>query len=536
MPEFVYRIHPAIGIARVGNSPERFFLGPEAAGFPPSLDEPDAPYNPEGSHRDSDRLLKRQGARFRIYEYERAGEDELIPVREVTSADATVTWSVHLANRKAFGRTITGLQAFRNKLITGAAQRRSRLIIDAGAQQISSGSRGPVPLDQGGFQGRHTARVPVYLGELRTDQAGRLVVLGGRGAAFSPTGHPIVDVFNNDDWCDDTSDGPVTATLRLNGAQEEVIIREPAWVIVAPPDFAPRIENVVSLYDVVYDVAAQIDRRLTVTGETPISFTRDVYPTLSRVSNMRWVTTSIGSTQTSRGHRPGQSADFLKPALFALLADNDRNPSSAAFQRRNEIFLRLREPDGVGGGDMPQLAEGDVPVRLSQQQYSMIARWAQGTFDADWPAGRPPDQAPDTLPLEQIPLAGRPAALDRAALHACTGAAFFPGIEAPRTMMRRVTYAAPFRVRLDPGPEPEFGPGKLTEELAIPWHTDFAACGQNWWPSQRPNNVLRAGGTTPQDWASGARTGTTMIVNWSKLGIVKREPGSSRYVEAERTL
>jgi len=27
-----------------------------------------------------------------------------------------------------------------------------------------------------------------------------------------------------------------------------------------------------------------------------------------------------------------------------------------------------------------------------------------------------------------------------------------------------------------------------------------------------------------------------MIVNWSRLGIVKREPNSSRYIEAERTL
>jgi len=314
-----------------------------------------------------------------------------------------------------------------------------------------------------------------------------------------------------------------------------VVIREPAWVIVAPPDFAPQIENVVSLYDVVYEVAAQIDKRLEVTEQTAISFVRDIYPTLSRVSHMRWVTTSIGSTN-SQGHGAGQSADFLNPGLFALLSDNDRSPSSAAFKRRNEIFMRLREPDGVGGGDMPQLSEGDVPVRLSQQQYSIMARWARGTFDADWPGGRSPDQAPNPLPLEQLPFAGRPAALDRAALHACTGAAFFPGIEAPRTMMRRVTYAAPLRVRLDPGPNPDFGPGKLTEELAVPWHTDFAACGQNWWPSQRPNNVLRAGGAGPQDWASGADSETAMIANWSKLGIVKKEANSSRYVEAERTL
>ena len=28
----VYKIHPAIGIARVGNSPDEFFIGPERIG------------------------------------------------------------------------------------------------------------------------------------------------------------------------------------------------------------------------------------------------------------------------------------------------------------------------------------------------------------------------------------------------------------------------------------------------------------------------------------------------------------------------
>ena len=31
----VYKVHPAIGIARVGNSPDEFFIGPERIGQPP---------------------------------------------------------------------------------------------------------------------------------------------------------------------------------------------------------------------------------------------------------------------------------------------------------------------------------------------------------------------------------------------------------------------------------------------------------------------------------------------------------------------
>ena len=55
----------------------------------------------------------------------------------------------------------------------------------------------------------------VYLGELRTDDAGRLVVLGGRGHSFAPLGDPLTTFANNYGWCDDTSDGPVRATIAL---------------------------------------------------------------------------------------------------------------------------------------------------------------------------------------------------------------------------------------------------------------------------------------------------------------------------------
>jgi hypothetical protein len=36
-------------------------------------------------------------------------------------------------------------------------------------------------------------------------------------------------------------------------------VADSAWVIVAPPDFAPPIENVITLYDVVYNVMAKFD-------------------------------------------------------------------------------------------------------------------------------------------------------------------------------------------------------------------------------------------------------------------------------------
>lgn len=81
-------IHPAIGIARLGNSATDYFIGPEVAEPLP---------HPPGFYRDGSGALKREAARFRLYGYNANGE----VVRELTADDAEITWSVHLANRKA---------------------------------------------------------------------------------------------------------------------------------------------------------------------------------------------------------------------------------------------------------------------------------------------------------------------------------------------------------------------------------------------------------------------------------------------------
>jgi hypothetical protein len=81
-------IHPAIGIGRIGNSIGAFFYGPEVI-YP----TPAAP----GFYRDAMGALKRRAARFRIYGYNAAGA----VVAELTTANASITWSVHLRNEKA---------------------------------------------------------------------------------------------------------------------------------------------------------------------------------------------------------------------------------------------------------------------------------------------------------------------------------------------------------------------------------------------------------------------------------------------------
>ena len=189
-----YKIHPAIGVARLGNSTTDYLLGAEAPGV-----HPPAPY------RDGEGRIKRTGARFRVYEYSCGHDGRLAGVREITSAQARIEWRVHLANRKAAADGFPPGAALRNADIAD----RSRLVIDAGSQVIA-GRNQRVELS-GAF-----LETPVALGTLLTDEAGRLIVLGGFGTSRSvPPGEPIGHFANNDRWCDDTADGSVTATICL---------------------------------------------------------------------------------------------------------------------------------------------------------------------------------------------------------------------------------------------------------------------------------------------------------------------------------
>jgi hypothetical protein len=167
-------VHPAVGIARVGNSADSFFFGPEVPG---SL--PVAP----GGFKDATGAIARQAARFRVFGYDAAGA----VIQEITAADAVITWTVSVANKKAawydFDRAMDLPIAVavnrRNADVTGAD--RWRLVVAAGERSISGPAAGPVALDAGRFLDE-----PVPLGVLLTDELGRLVFLPGDGRGYSP--------------------------------------------------------------------------------------------------------------------------------------------------------------------------------------------------------------------------------------------------------------------------------------------------------------------------------------------------------------
>lgn len=491
-----YRIHPGIGVARLGNSPDEFFIGPESPGLLPL---------PGGPYRDSQGFLKRQGARFRIYEYEHDDSGQLTGITEITADTAKIEWTVHVANTKASAPEFRPGRAPSRNPGTPPDQ----LNIDAKSRDIS-GERSHVKLS-GQFKGN-----PVDLGDLHTDEQGRLIVLGGKGDSKSvPSGAPLDDFANNPNWYDDVSDGPVAAKVQFGDGAP--IPCDPAWVIVAPPSYAPAINHVTTLWDRALDVAVELNPSLRA-ALSPVSFTRDIYPILKRTVLLQWVSSSANT-----GHGPRRRGNFLAPSKFPALSSNTVANQSA----RERVYDRLRRPGGGGRANMPRLNRGldpynpmsTIPPQLTDLQLELMDEWQIGQFDADWPGSEPVP-----LAFSQLSAADQPAALDKAALDACIGGPFFPGIEAGFMMARRDTYRAPFRID-----HHQYSAGSITAGLACPWQADFDECKKLWWPAQRPNSVIRNGARalwTPSDWNK-----KKMVKDWYKLGLILAD--GNKFVEKE---
>jgi hypothetical protein len=194
MSNRVFRIHPAIGFARVGTS-EDFYLAPETLAGHPVPDSPTTGGLPirrgtesdairDTDLRDSQGNLKRQAARFRIYGYETPAGGESYPLGDaakpveiqigslVDGKKVTdIVWTVHLANKKsgwyesdddrgiiAYNKNQT--PPLRNANLTPPTdpppspsgdpndpQRWKRLFTDPGPRAIRGTTTGPVKFD-----------------------------------------------------------------------------------------------------------------------------------------------------------------------------------------------------------------------------------------------------------------------------------------------------------------------------------------------------------------------------------------------------
>jgi hypothetical protein len=101
------------------------------------------------------------------------------------------------------------------------------------------------------------------LGDMMTDDNGRLLVLGGHGNSgsfLSGFGHPRIETYaNSDGWFDDISDGPVMARLVMMEERVQKLryidVEYPAWVLVGYPRYAPEVLDMITLEDVVEDMS-----------------------------------------------------------------------------------------------------------------------------------------------------------------------------------------------------------------------------------------------------------------------------------------
>ncbi|MEU1287671.1 LodA/GoxA family CTQ-dependent oxidase [Kitasatospora sp. NPDC005856] len=566
-------VHPAIGVARVGNSPEGYYLAPEV---------PDPEPKEPGFYKDASGAIRREAARFRIYGYNARGE----VVAELTADNADIRWQAHLANKKAAwyqfqlaldipDAALAKPAELRNKDVTG--DRRKDLVIDPGPVEITGrGVEGPdYHLHQGKFMGKE-----VYLGELRTDEAGRLLVLGGFGQSASYNGAPVHTYANNDGWHDDIGDGPVTATVAVGGRELPV---DPAWVVVAPPNYAPMLKGIRTLYDLLFDVFVSNG---TLPFPEKVSFSRHIAPVLQRFLDHQWVNQGFAGFYGHQGLAP-----FVNPEAMKRLSSTSRDRRAL----RRQVFNALRDfsRDGMSPVPWPWLY-GDgmaVPPRtplhnmaFSPTQYRMFQYWADGEFEDDWGSVEP------ARDLAALPFAEQPAALDRAALDFCLADAFHPGCEVTWPIRHPSMYMAPFRIRhrTSDQPEPSYGtvltpetalsvngplyaqgPGDLSRWMAVPWQTDTASCRSGYelalsprhdpylpsfWPARVPNHVLTeedyrivADESRPLEerteaferravWLRGLRGQNAeqlnqMIDDWYRLGIVEVRPGAKDFPE-----
>ncbi|KAG8792531.1 hypothetical protein FRC12_005847 [Ceratobasidium sp. 428] len=566
-------IFPPINVARVGgkctDSNEYFISSevpgvepiPEAQDIRPSLNSPGSESTREGGFKDKDYKIRKQAARFRVYAFDKDSK----PLGEITSENYSLTWTVHVANKKAAwvvfrGRYQNETWRLRNKDVQGwpsetdrnyeYTNTRTKLIIDSGEQVIEGKDAEPVAL-QGEFQGSLDSPIKVQLGELRTDEHGRLLVLASDGHSFSVRGdQELNSEFDSVDWVDNMCDGTIRVTVKSNSHPELTIpVKNRATIITAPPRFASGTHCPTTLYDLIENIYAQQPGGNGNDGE--VVYYRDIYPLFKRIYLLSWTNKHA---KKAAGHGADNmdywdSPDFSDPAasenprktLFGKIRLYVDEASETNRQERDQQAKAKFMPRLAGDGGDATPGERNTWQSLTQLQYARLKKWSQGQFttgqqDIPYPS------------FDKIPLELQPDALTRSALEWSVGAALYPGIE----VFWHAQFAHSYLPIDEHNPTGKYRyadtvtPGDLGKGLCLPWQSDFNMCSTDWWPSVRPDDVVTekyyqnvANVTPPPQlatsltarvpWARGIEGETLqaknsdMVRKWTKLGFVARQ-------------
>jgi len=502
-----FKITPSIGVARLGNSLEQFCLSPdETGGLPYEADASGNNLGPIINFKDDKSQVRRQGQLFKILNAE--GE-------EITSKSPNVSsmeWTVHLANKKAAWYQYSELEGnllygeknsyknrkveFRNATKKTESERQT-LIIDPGPRSVS-GPNQSIGFDQGSVPSEYSAQFPpssvssgtaiTTLGDLKTDDDGRLIVLGGYGNAGG--NEPLTSYGGSDTWHDDTADGPVYCTINFNDGSDPISLQ--AWVIIGSPDFAPEIVNISTLSDSMFDVSIRCFDLMpnmckggVFSKSYKVNFQRDILPIIKRFAGYQWVanvqsmmafTANLidfsDPSEENKANRENYFSYFRRP--------NDKSESSSAKQPQSELF----KVNGENSFPMMPMNSGSNSVSnetivkflaLNDTQYYMLQQWANGSFENN-PSFEP-------LPISHA---------NQASIGNCVGLPMSPGIEVTWSVQNPAIYSAPYVISDQKGnggynktgltpsrDECEGGgcePGDLTKRMACPWQADFFQC------------------------------------------------------------
>src|SRR5438105_2942928 len=162
--------------------------------------------------RDASGRIKRQGARFQVFVYDEASpQGRPLKIGDHVEGGGNrgtlidIEWKVYVANKKSCWYEFQESQGEhgypdgyprRNADVTGA--QRSRLIIDPGPRLANGTTKRRASFDRSGeglyattFSPEELTPFPIdTLGEMMTDDSGRLVVLGGHGRSGSEKSGP----------------------------------------------------------------------------------------------------------------------------------------------------------------------------------------------------------------------------------------------------------------------------------------------------------------------------------------------------------
>ncbi|MFK7946053.1 MAG: CTQ-dependent lysine 6-oxidase LodA [Saprospiraceae bacterium] len=556
-----YEIHPKIGVARVGNSPTDFYLAPESVGGLPiaceKTGEPlmteDGTYKFEKKYKDELGRIKKQAARFQIFK--RAGLTTSL-VKLTDDDIEKISWTVHIANKKAVWYTFSELQgdlefgesnSYKNQGIgvnnpdVKEPEKRKKLIIDPGPRTIDQPhnsvpiSRDNIPSDYkfGSFPNKDSGGTIIKtLGELRMDKDGNLITLPGFG---NVTGDADITTFRGAaGYWDDIADGYVLATIHFKDGSS--INVEPSWLLVGSPKFAPELVNITTLHDTMYNTAVRkmnsdphifsgketgdafpkYDGYTPLNGFNPdyeVDYTTQIKPIIDRMAGYRWVADiPYLASMTNPNFDMGDCSEEIKEKRMnyfryfrvPVLPEDYDEWMHKVSHGPNQLFSTF------DGNPLLPLNSGDNSVAndnhiykfetLSPTQFFFMNQWAEGKFVRNKNLSK--------FYIQQ---------LDEASVGNCTGAPFSPGIETTWIVRNAPIYSKAFTLKLahfengyealsayylenglsisaDEAEGQGCEPGDLTKRMAIPWQSDFADCSLQTPNITMPNANQGSGG------------------------------------------